>query len=70
VFVCGVCVRVGVRRSAIDGHVRESLMGIVKGCRVEDGDDPSGVDCRAWPICLMMTIFPGVFHVCKRESWR
>lgn len=58
---CGVCVRVGVRRSAIYGHVRESLMGIVKGRRINDRDDPLGVNCRVWPICLMITMFPGVF---------
>ena len=65
-FVCGVCVRVGVRRSAIDGHVRESLIGIVKGRRIKVRDDPLGVNCSVWPICLMITIFPGVFRMYVR----
>jgi hypothetical protein len=69
-FVCGVCVRVGVRRSAIDGHVRESLIGIVKGRRIKDRDDPLGVNCRVWPICLMITIFPGVFLMYVRGKVR
>ena len=41
--------------------MREYLRGIVKGRIIEDKDDPVGVNCRAWPICLKIMDISGLY---------